>query len=78
MNSLRKWVGAVAVRIRSRTTDRPSQARPRRFRPLAEPMEARALLSQVALTGAMTDPNPTGHGAVEVVVNGLSPRGRTR
>ena len=84
MNSLLRSMGAVVVRFRSRTTDRPSQARPRQFRPLAEPMEARALLSQVALI-------PTGQGAADIVVNGqtenqpgevvvhgLSPRGDTR
>ena len=56
MNSPRESMGAATVRILSRLMDRPRAARPRRFRPLAEPMEARAVLSQVALTQTIVAP----------------------
>jgi hypothetical protein len=67
MNSPRESMGAAAVRILSRMIDRPSLAKPRRFRPLAEPMEARAVLSHVALTPAMIDPSAVGHGPSAIV-----------
>ena len=71
MNVLRKLVGVAAVGAPGRMMDRARAAKPRRFRPLAEPMEARALLSHVALAPAMADPVPTGPGAgAMVVVNG--------
>jgi hypothetical protein len=54
MNTPSESVGATAVRILSRMMDRPRAARPRRFRPLAEPMEARTVLSHVALHQAIT------------------------
>ena len=56
MNSPRESMGAATVRILSRLMDRPRAARPRRFRPLAEPMEARAVLSSVAFTHAIAAP----------------------
>src|SRR6516164_2885358 len=56
MNSPRESLGAAAVRILSRMIDRPRAAKLRRFRPLAEPMEARAVLSQVALTQTIVAP----------------------
>ena len=56
MNSLRNSVGAAAVRILSRMIDRPSQPKSRRFRPLAEPMEGRALLSHLGLARAIVAP----------------------
>jgi hypothetical protein len=67
MNSPRKSVGAAAVRILSRMRDRPPRARPRRFRPLAEPMEARVVLSHVALTRAIIDPIAIGRGPSALV-----------
>jgi hypothetical protein len=62
MNSPRESVAAAAVRILSRMMDRPRAARPRRFRPGAEPMEARVVLSQVTLTRAITEPLAIGRG----------------
>jgi hypothetical protein len=62
MNSPRESVGAAAVRILSRMMNRPRAARLRRFRPVAEPMEARAVLSHVAFTPAMTGPIVIGRG----------------
>ena len=56
MNSPRESLAAAAVRILSRMMDRPKASKPRRFRPLAEPMEARAVLSHVALTQAIVAP----------------------
>jgi hypothetical protein len=49
-------MGAAAVRVLSRLVDRPRTARPRRFRPLTEPMEARAVLSSVGFTHAIAAP----------------------
>jgi hypothetical protein len=60
-------MGAATVRILSLMINRPKAARPRRFRPLAEPMEARAMLSQVALTPATIDPMAIGRGPSAVV-----------
>jgi hypothetical protein len=68
MNSPSESVGAAAVRILSRLMDRPRAARPRRFRPLAEPMEARAVLSHVALAPAIA----AGHGP-SAIVDGRQP-----
>ena len=68
MNSSSESVGAAAVRILSRMMDRRRAARPRRFLPLAEPMEARAVLSQVALTRAIIDPTTIGRGPSAIVV----------
>ncbi len=56
MNSPRESMGAAAARILSRMIDRPPAARPRRFRPLAEPLEARAVLSPAPLTRAIVNP----------------------
>jgi hypothetical protein len=67
MNSPSKSVGAAAVRVLSRMMDRPRAAR-RRFRPLAEPMEARALLSHIAPTRASIDPTAIGRGPSAIVV----------
>ena len=67
MNSPRESVGAAAVRILSRIMDRPRAARPRRFRPLAEPMEARAVLSPVAVTRAIIEPIALGRGPSAIV-----------
>jgi hypothetical protein len=67
MNSPRESMGAAAVRILSRTINRRRAARPRRFRPLAEPMEARAVLSHIALTPAMIDPSAVGRGPSAIV-----------
>ena len=82
MNSPRESMGAATLRILSRMISRPTAARSRRFRPLAEPMEGRALLSNVALTHAMVDPATSGspgRGPTDViVVNGqveLQPEG---
>jgi hypothetical protein len=60
-------VVAAAVRILSRMVDRPRAERPRRFRPLAEPMEARVVLSQVTLTRAIIDPIAIGRGPSALV-----------
>ena len=57
MNAFRTSLDAVA-RILPRTIGRPAPARPRRFRPLAEPMEARALLSQFLPAPVSTDAPP--------------------
>jgi hypothetical protein len=72
MNSPRKSRGAVAVRVLSRMSDRPQSGRSRRFRPLAEPLEARAVLSPLALTRAILDPIALG-GGPPALVNGLRP-----
>jgi hypothetical protein len=67
MNSLHESAGAAAVRILSWMTKRSRAAKPRRFRPVAEPMEVRAVLSHVALTQAVIEPIATGHGPSAVV-----------
>ncbi len=72
MNSPRESVGAATVRILSRMIKRPPAAKPRRFRPLAEPMEARAMLSHVGLTRAMIDPIAIGRGP-SAIVGGRQP-----
>jgi len=56
MNSPRESLAAAAVQILSRMMERPRASKPRRFRPLAEPMEARAVLSQVAFTQTIVAP----------------------
>ena len=56
MNSPRESAGAAAIRILSRMMHRPRSARPRRFRPLAESMEGRALLSHLGFTRAIVAP----------------------
>ncbi len=71
MNSPCESMGAATFRILSRMINRPPAARPRRFRPVAEPMEGRALLSHVALTQAVIDPATTaspGRGPTDVIV----------
>jgi hypothetical protein len=85
MNSPRESMGAATVWMLSRMINQPSATRPRRFRPVAEPMEARALLSHVALTATVIDPAMTaspGRGPTDViVVNGqteLQPDGVLR
>ena len=52
MKSLRELVGAMAGRDSWRSMTRPRADR-RRFRPLAEPMEGRAMLSHVGLGGVV-------------------------
>ena len=66
MKSLREMVEALAGRGSSGRMVRP-RANPRRFRPVAEAMEGRAMLSQVALGAAIS----AAPGAMDtVVVNG--------
>jgi hypothetical protein len=72
MNSPGVSMGAAADRILSGMMDRPRAARPRRFRPLAEPLEARAVLSHVSLTRAIIDPIAVGRGPSAVVVGAPS------
>jgi hypothetical protein len=72
MNSLRKSMGSAAVGILSRMMDQPRAARPRRFRPLAEPMEARVVLSSATLTRAILNPIAIGRGP-SAIVAGLRP-----
>lgn len=67
MNTLRESVGAVAARILSRMTDQPRAAKRRRFRPLAEAMEARAVLSHVAVSTAIIGPIAVGRGSSAIV-----------
>jgi hypothetical protein len=67
MNSPRGSMGGAAVRILSRMINRPTAAKPRRFRPLAEPMEARAVLSHVALHQAITHPIAIGRSPSAIV-----------
>ena len=67
MNSPRESMGAAAVGILSRMMDRPRAARPRRFRPLAEPMEARVVLSSATLTRAIINPIAIGRGPSALV-----------
>jgi hypothetical protein len=67
MNSLHESVRAAAARILSQRTGRPRAMRSRRFRPLAEPMEARAVLSQLALPTMSVGPEGAGPGASVVV-----------
>jgi hypothetical protein len=67
MNSPRESIGAATVRVLSRMFYRQPSARPRRFRPLAEPMEARAVLSHVGFTRAIIDPIALGHGSSAIV-----------
>ena len=52
MKSLRELVGAMAGRNYWRSMTRPRADR-RRIRPFAEPMEGRAMLSQIGLGGAI-------------------------
>ncbi len=52
MKSLRELVGAMAGRDSLTRMPRPRADR-RRFRPLAEPMEGRAMLSHIGLGGAV-------------------------
>jgi hypothetical protein len=52
MKSLRELVGAMAGRDSRSRMPRPRAER-RRFRPLAEPMEGRAMLSHVGLGGVV-------------------------
>ena len=61
MNSPRESMGAAIVRIVSRLNDRPRAARPRQFRPRAESMEGRAVLSSVAFTNAIVAPIAMAH-----------------
>jgi hypothetical protein len=56
MNAPRESIGAAAVRILSRMIDAQRPAKPRRFRPLAEPMEGRIVLSHLNIPGAIIDP----------------------
>jgi hypothetical protein len=72
MNSPSESMGAAAVRILSRMMHRPPAARPRRFRPLAEPMEARAMLSHVGLPQAVIQPIAIGRGP-SATVDGRQP-----
>jgi hypothetical protein len=77
MNSPRKSVSAAAVRILSRMMDRSRAARPRRFCPLTEPMEARVVLSHVTLTRAIIDPIAIGRGP-SAIVGGRRPSSDAR
>jgi hypothetical protein len=52
MKSLRELVGVMAGRDSWRSMPRP-RADQRRFRPLAEPMEGRAMLSPAGVGGAV-------------------------
>jgi hypothetical protein len=67
MNSPSESVGVAAVRILSRMMERRRAARSRRYRPLAEPMEARAVLSHVILHQAITHPIAVGHSPSAIV-----------
>ena len=72
MNSPHESMGVAAIGILSRMRDRPRAARPRRFRPLAEPMEPRVVLSHVTLTRANLDPITIGRGP-SAIVDGQRP-----
>jgi hypothetical protein len=67
MNFSCESVGAAAIQILRRMIDRPRAAKPRRFRPLAEPMETRAVLSHVAIAPAMAGPAASGRGPSAIV-----------
>lgn len=56
MHSQRESMVVVSIRILSHSTERPGRARPRRFRPLAERMETRAVPGALAFGQVVVPP----------------------